>query len=433
MNQRTEPLLAPPVRLSFAMWGLAACFYLLDFFQRVSPAALALDLSREIANSAVALGSLSSAYFITYAGCQLPGGLLIDRYGSRKVLTGAALLGMTGALVFSQAHTAGSAAIGRLIIGAAGAVAWVGMLKLASHWFSPKRFAGITGLSLAVGGLGGVLSGLPLRLLSDAFGWREVIVGSALVALILALTLYWWLRDEPEQMGYANYAHPAPQSDQPLKRPWRDLSLLCLGQVGVTGSMAAMAWLWSVPYLTSQFSLPPATATIYSSLMIVGFSAGGVFFGQYSDRIERRKQPLLIGSTLTALGFGILATGVLQVSLYATVAVLWLLSFAAGSMVLSFVFAKDLVHGQRTGTIVALVNLSVMVGSIGLPPVFGAILDAFWTGQMEAGVRQYPAQAYSWAFAFLGGWIAMTLVFQSLVHEPKRHSHRIVDANQSGR
>ena len=96
-------------------------------------------------------------------------------------------------------------------------------------------------------------------------------------------------------------------------------------------------------------------------------------------------------------------------------------------MVLSFVFAKDLVHGQRTGTIVALVNLSVMVGSIGLPPVFGAILDTFWTGQMEAGVRQYPAHAYSWAFAFLGGWIGMTLIFQSLVHEPNRQAHRALD------
>lgn len=416
-----KPSVAPPLRLSFAIWGLAACFYLLDFFQRVSPAALALDLSREIATSAVALGSLSSAYFITYAGCQLPGGLLIDRYGSRRVLTGAALLGMVGALVFSQAQTAGSAAAGRLIIGAAGAVAWVGMLKLASHWFSPQRFAGITGLSLAVGGLGGVLSGLPLRLLSDSFGWRAVIVGSALFALALALALYWWLRDEPQQMGFANYAHRAPQSDQPFQRPWRDLGFLCLGQVGVTGSMAAMAWLWSVPYLTSQFQLPAATATVYSSLMIVGFSAGGVFFGQLSDRLQRRKWPMLLGSAGTAIGFGLLATGGFQSSLWLTAMVLWLLSFTAGSMVLSFVFAKDLVHGQGTGAIVALVNLSVMVGSIGLPPMFGAILDHFWAGQMQAGVRLYPAEAYRWAFGFLGGWIGLTLLAQALVREPRHH------------
>lgn len=406
------------MRLSLFMWGLAAAFYLIDFFQRVSPAALALDLSREIAPTAVALGSLSSAYFITYAGCQLPAGLLMDRFGTRRLLTVACLIGLVGALRFATASDATEAVTGRLILGASGAVAWVGMLKLASHWFSPARFAGVTGLSLAVGGCGAVLSGLPLSLLASAFGWREVLLGSAGVAGLMAAVIFWKLRDEPKDMGYANYAHPRPAAaEQGFRPPWRDLIYLGLGQMGVTGAMASLAWLWNVPYLTSQFQLEPASATLLSSMMMVFFAAGGLLFGAYSDRHKSRKRPMVWGTLGTALGLALLASGLPSSSLPLTIALLWLIGGSAGSMVLSFAFGKDLVHGQRTATIVALVNLCVMTGSIGLPPLFGAVLDHFWAGDLVNGVRHYSGDAYQWAFGLLSVWVALTLLAQLRVRE----------------
>ena len=402
------------------MWGMAAAFYLLDFFQRVSPAALALDLSREIAPTAVALGSLSSAYFITYAGLQLPAGMLLDRFGGRMVLAASAALGMVGALFFASATSLSEAIVGRLIVGASGAVAWVGMLKLASHWFSPARFAGITGLSLAVGGCGAVLSGLPLSLLAQALGWREVIHASAAVAALLAGLILWKLRDEPKQLGYENHAHPASsESSGPHKTPIRDLALLSLGQMGVTGSLAALGWLWSVPFLTSQFSLSLSSATLFSSMMMVGFAVGGVLFGAYSDRQRSRKRPLLAGTIGTALGLGALASGWLAGSVVLTVAALWLIGLCAGSMVLSFAWAKYLMQGRRTATVIALVNLCVMTGSIVLPPIFGAVLDALWQGEVAGGVRHYPMVAFESAFGVLTLWVLFTLIAQLLVREPK--------------
>ncbi|MEY3095301.1 MAG: MFS transporter [Burkholderiaceae bacterium] len=416
----------PPVRLAFAMWAMAAAFYLFDFFQRVSPAALALDLSREIAPTAVALGSLSSAYFVTYALLQLPGGMLIDRFGTRKVFVVACLLGGVGTWVFASAHGPGVGALGRLILGASGAVAWVGMLKLASQWFTPARFASITGVSLAIGAVGAVASGLPLRMASDAAGWRSVIMATGLFALALGLLIAWRMRDTPALMGYANHQHPSRPStdDGAHKMPWRDLAWLCVGQMGVTGSMAALAWLWAVPYLTTQFGQSPAQATFLSSMMMVFFATGAIVFGTLSDRRRTRQTPLLWGTGLTGLLMAVLASGLVMDSLLLTVVVLWLLGGTAGSMVLSFVLAKDLVHGHRTATIVALVNLCVMLGSIGLPPLFGAILDHFWTGLLVDGVRQYPAHAFQWALGTLAGWIGITWLAQRMVREDPTFARR---------
>ncbi|MEY2776549.1 MAG: hypothetical protein RLY30_647 [Pseudomonadota bacterium] len=397
------------------MWGLAALFYLFDFFQRVAPASLAFDLSREIAPTALSLGTLSSAYFLTYAGSQLPAGFLVDRFGARRVLSLAALGGAVGASVFALAPALSQAFIGRLILGATGAAAWIALLKLASEWFAPRAFAGITGLSLAVGGLGAVLAGFPLSATAQVVGWRTALLGSAASAVVLALLFWWLIRDRPEARPWA--AGPEPIGHEPPQLPfralpWRSLVTLGLGQMGVTGSMAALSWLWSVPFLKTNFGLSPSSATLLASCMMVFFSIGGIVFGRWSDRLQARRQPMLLGTGGVLLMLIILGSGQLANSLLGTVVCLWLMGLSAGSMVLSFAAAKDLARGQHTGAVVAFMNLCVMTGSIGLPPLFGMVLDARWQGLMADGVRVYPEQAFETAFLGLAAWIALTLVFQ---------------------
>jgi MFS family permease len=416
---------ADNVQLAYRMWGLAALFYVFDFFQRVSPASLAFDLSREIAPTALALGTLSSAYFLTYAGFQLPAGLLVDRLGARKVLTMAAIGGGAGVAVFALAPMMEQAILGRLILGATGAVAWIALLKLASEWFSPQRFAGITGLSLAMGAVGAVLAGFPLSRLADIFGWREVLLGSSSCAILLALLFWWLIRDRPDSSRSVQPSATLTQPISLLALPWRSLIILGLGQMGVTGSMAALSWLWSVPYLKTGFSLSASTATLLSSCMMIFFALGGVAFGRWSDRLQERRRPLMLGTVGVVLMLALLSTGALSDNLMATTACLWLMGLSAGSMVLSFAAAKDVAQGHHTGAVVAFMNLCVMTGSIGLPPLFGTVLDAQWQGSIIDGVRRYPIEAYELAFQGLAVWVLLTLLFQW------RWSDALIDAKVS--
>lgn len=409
------------------MWGLAAAFYLYGFFQRVTPAALAHELSKELAPTATALGWLSATYFYCYAFMQLPSGLLADKFGPRRLFIAASAAAVVGTLLFAFADSFVTAAIGRGIIGGAAAVGWIGMLKLAAHWFSPQKFASVSGLSLAVGTLGAVLAGFPLRLLSDEFGWRIVVASSAGFALLLMLAFMVVLRDDPEERGYRSWS-PAPQTEDALAKisireslaalPMRDLLFLCLGQTAVTGSMVMMAGLWGVPFLTTVFDIHARTATGFTSFMMVGFAIGSLIFGPWSDRIRQRKMPLLVGTGLVFLGFSLLASGITLTSLWLTNLVLWLIGIAAGSMVISFAYGKDLVGGQKTATITACVNLSVTLGAIGLQPLFGAILDWRWNGLLVDNVRRYDASAFQWGFAATALWVALTFIALSLARDP---------------
>ncbi len=409
------------------MWGLAAAFYLYGFFQRVTPAALAHELSKELAQTATALGWLSATYFYCYAIMQLPSGLLADKFGPRKLFIAATAAAIAGTLLFAFAESFTTAAVGRGIIGGAAAVGWIGMLKLAAHWFSPQKFASVSGLSLAVGTLGAVLAGFPLRALSDEFGWRIVVAGSAGFAALLMIGMVFVLRDDPVDRGYRSWS-PAPETKDALAKmtirqslaslPLRDLIYLCIGQTAVTGSMVMMAGLWGVPFLTTIFEINARSATAFTSLMMVGFAIGSLIFGPWSDRSKQRKKPLVVGTVLVMFGFILLASGITLWSLWLTVFVLWLIGISAGAMVVSFAFGKDLVGGQKTATITSLVNLSVTLGAIGLQPLFGAILDWKWNGLLVEGVRRYDEVAFQWGFAATALWVALTVAALLMTRDP---------------
>ena len=124
---------SPPATLAWLVWGLGAALYLIAFYQRVAPAVLVQELTREFSLSGAALGNLSAFYFYSYVAVQIPTGLIADRWGPRRLLTVGASLTAAGTLLFALAPTPWVANAGRMVIGAAAGVAFVAMLKLASH------------------------------------------------------------------------------------------------------------------------------------------------------------------------------------------------------------------------------------------------------------------------------------------------------------
>ncbi len=129
----TISTLSPPQRLAWGIWSLAAVLYVMGFYQRVAPAVMTQELVRDFGLSGAALGNLSALYFYSYAAMQIPTGILVDRYGPRRLLSAAALLAGAGTFMFSAVDDYALASLARLIIGGAVAVAFVGLLKLAAH------------------------------------------------------------------------------------------------------------------------------------------------------------------------------------------------------------------------------------------------------------------------------------------------------------
>lgn len=415
----------PPASLAWSVWGLGACLYLIAFYQRVAPAVITRELSREFDLSAAALGNLSAFYFYSYVAVQIPTGLFADRWGPRKVLALGAALTAGGTLLFALAPSVAWANAGRLAIGAAAGVAFVSMLQVATHWMPARRFAMVSGIALFMGVVGATLAGVPLRAAVDAFGWRGVMVASAIATALVALAIWVVVRDDPAERGYASY-YPAAQGGAApagmgaLLREalsYRNTWLFLLASGGFSCIVLTFAGLWGVPFLVSNHGFTTSQAAATASAMLVSFAVASIAYGPISERLGRRKPVMVAGLTVTMLLWAAVifapVTGALLVTLLIGVGI------ASGSFILTFAFAKESVPARLGGTASGIANMGVMLGGMVMQPLVGVILDRHWDGTLAGGARVYGAEAYRWGFAAMLAWGAAALVLLAFTKETR--------------
>ena len=415
---------APPLGAAFAVWGLAAALYLAGFYQRVAPAVITRELMAEFALGAAALGNLAAVYYYSYVAMQIPAGVMADRWGPRRVLTAGAALAAAGMLLFAFAGSYAAAAIGRLLIGASVGVAFVAMLKIASHWFAPQRFAMLSGLALCTGVLGAVSAGVPLRLLVDAFGWRAVIAVSGALTALLAVAIWMVVRDDPAERGYASYSHAPPGGRAGFSvfggigraLGARNVWLVFLISGGVSGPTLTFAGLWGVPFLVTHYGLSTAQAATLTSLLLASWALAGPLLGTLSDRMRRRKPVYVFGTALAAAGWAVVFL-VPGLPLALLVALLAATGIVSACVMVGFAIVKESVPAALSGTATGIANMGNMLGGMVMPPLVGWVLDRAWNGAMAGGARVYEFADYRAGFAPMLAWLALSLVLLAFTRE----------------
>jgi MFS family permease len=410
--------------VAWLVWGLAATLYLIAFFQRVAPAVLTRELSIDFALSAAALGNLSAFYFYSYVAVQIPTGLAADRWGPRRLLAGGAALAAIGGLVFALAPSLAWASMGRLVVGASVGVAFVAMLKIATHWMPASMFALVSGVALVVGVTGATLAGAPLRIAVDSFGWRPVMVAMALATAIAAVAIWIVVRDDPAERGYASHypAHARHDSSVSVLGPLREVLsyrntwLLLAIPGGLSGIPLSFAGLWGVPFLQGQYGFSARESALIASSMLLVWSFSSVAYGPLSQRIGRRK-PLYAGGVAIAMSLWSVVVFVPHLPRAVLLALLAGVAVAAGVFILTFAMAKESVPARLGGTVSGMANMGVMLGGMFMQPLVGFALDHNWDGRMAGGVRAYDFAAWQWGFSLMLAWGALSLVLLAFARE----------------
>jgi MFS family permease len=196
---------------------------------------------------------------------------------------------------------------GRLLIGASVAVAFVSMLKLATHWFAPRQFALASGLALLFGVVGGVIAGVPLRLLIEAWGWRPVMGASAAVTALLAVAIWLRVRDDPKTSATSAMRRRSHRQD-PCFDPARDGRGALLPK-HLDSADHADRHCRRGPHLrrpvgrtlsAQVHGLDTKAAAAITSLLLIAWAVGGPVLGALSERMGRRR-PLYVATTAAAL------------------------------------------------------------------------------------------------------------------------------------
>lgn len=349
---------------------------------------------------AAVLGTLSALYFYPYVLMQVPLGAMLERSGTRIMLTAALGIAGVGSILFAVAETITIAYMGRLLIGIGSAVGFLASLSIAAKWFPPHRFAFLSGLVMFFGMGGAILAQGPLAGLLQFYDWRSTMWGLGAVGFLLAILVLFLVRNEPPELENSAVKR------QSWSEVWRGLakalSSLEVWKVAIvastmSGPMLALGGLWGTPYLQTVYGLEKTYAASLVSLAFVGWALGAPFLGWFSDRIGKRKLIIAIGS------FGLcLVTGTIcfipDMPLSITVIFLGAVGTFGSAMALTFALIRETAPKGVGSSATGIVNsLTVASGAV-LQPGVGYILDQVWSGRIVDGARIYSADEYQTGF-----------------------------------
>ncbi len=370
-----------------------AAGYFLSYLFRSVNAVIAPNLQSDLGIGAGDLGSLTAAYFVFFALAQFPLGVLLDRYGPRRVQACFLLFAVLGSVIFALGQSLYMLAFGRAMIGLGVAGGLMSAMKAITLWLPQERWPLANGIFMTAGGLGALAATLPVEMLLHWLAWPALFWLLALCSLLASATIFFVVPDKPGSLaqteglfaqirGYTVYLTD--------RRIWRITPISMIGMA--TG--IAIQGLWTGPYLRDVGGLNRQEAAELQFLLALALTFGFTLTGIVADRLAR------IGITLKSM-LCMSITGYAMVML--VMAGGWaatnpLLSIAFGLFSNTTVLAYPILGAQfpiqAIGRVNTMLNGVVFGFAFVAQAGLGWIIDLWPRGPQG----QYPAEAYSWAF-----------------------------------
>lgn len=395
-------------RQRWLIFFILALIYILVYFYRVSLAVVAKDVSRDLNLTPAQLGSLASILFYVYAAAQIPLGPMIDRLGSRLVISGCGVLTAVGGILFSQAGNMGQALAARVLIGIGTASVLMATFSLFSHWFTRQEFGRVSGLMVAVGNMGNLAGTAPLALAVAWIGWRNSFLAIGVLQALATVLVFLLVRDRPPAAQGSEESEPAPVKMGMLEA-WkqittnRDFWLLAGLAFAWYGCYLAVQGLWGGPYLMEVLKLSREETGRMLMWTSIGFICGSLVIDTIARKVVHSYKKTFLGGQILLL---LLMTG-FQGPLDHLPALLlgvffFCLGLAVSSGVMIYPINRSMFPVSIVGTALTSINLFVLLGAASVQQVMGVIIDAVGKTTPEA-----TAQAFHSAFLFPVGVQAM--------------------------
>lgn len=391
----------------------ASLFFFYEFMQFNMFNAINPSLMREFSATAEQLGQLSANYFYANILFLFFAGIILDRVSTRALILFAMALSVVGTFVFSLADSLWLASVCRFATGIGAAFCFLGNVRLASRWFPPKRLALVIGLIVMVAMMGGWTAQAPLTWLTTTYGWRMALRADASLGVVFIIIIAAFVRDYPRGFAIAKQEKVLGKtsvlatilSTMKNLQNWFAGLYTCLLNLPIM----LLGAMWGSMYLTQAKGFSIAAASNINSMIFFGTIIGAPLLGWLSDRLKRRKQPMIVCAVLSLLV--ILMVMFLPVkSFWLMMALFFLLGLFTSAQVISYPLIAESNPSALTGTAEGLASTLIMSGGL-TQAFFGKLMDLNWHHQLVDGIRVYSTHAYAVAMliipiAFILGLVA---------------------------
>ena len=386
-------------RKALLVWGVGMFAYTAGVFHRASLGVAGVEAAHRFGVGASLLAVLSVAQLAVYASMQVPAGVLLDRFGSRRLLATGALLMGAGQLCFALATDIRLAIVARVLIGLGDALSFISVIRLVVMWFPARRNPLMVQLSGVIGQLGAIASAVPLVIALREAGWTVTFLAGAGLGMVALALVVLALKDSPHADEPPRPALSMPAVRGALRDSWAEPGTRLGFWTHFVTQFSGMVFvlLWGYPFLVSGQGLAPATAALLLTtltLVAVGF---GPIVGQFIGAHPFHRSSVVLSIV------GISAAAWAAVLLWPGRAPVWLLVVLVvvlavngpGSMI-GFDYARTFNPAHRIGGATGIVNVGGFVASITLIISVGLVLDLLTPA--SAGTH-YPLGAFRWALA----------------------------------
>lgn len=402
-----------------SIWLTATFFSFFQFFLQTASGVIGVEWMRDFHLNKVELGSLSSAFFYTYALMQIPVGILFDRFSPRYLLGVAALLLTTGCWWLAYTDNYTMAFMARLLMGFGSSFAFIGMLQINATFFSPKRFAVLVGLSEGVAMLSVSSSILFLTWLVSNYSWRIALLASGMITLLLAVAFFILLRDD-KQRPVAMLPWSMASILSSLKTIFTHKQVMLCSFYGffMFAIVNAFTSLWGIPFLISTYAMDELLAAKLIGMIFIGIAMGSPLSGWLAKLLEQNRILLIIAAMVSTLTVGSI---ILIPHLHLTwLYMLFLLAgLSCAAYVQCFTVIKDSVDSGMCATALASANMIIMLGA----PILQLTI-AYLLQHHVFGLATDISQAYRYALCILPiGMLIAILLAINIQESPHLSSH----------
>jgi len=395
--------------------------YLLSQFFRSANGVIGPNLMADLGLGAEGLATLTSTYFLAFALCQIPVGVLLDRYGPRLTIAWLMIFAATGSAIFGMASGLSGLSFGRALLGIGTSCLLIGPMVVYSRWFPPERFATVSSIHIGVGTAGNLIATTPLAAIAEHWGWRAAFLGLAAVALLSAFLVHWLVRDAPEDwQGGAGKPTSLRESVGGLGEVFKNPRLPYIFAIMFTSyaSVITIFGLWGGPYLKDVFGLDGIARGNILLIPVAASIVGYLVIGPLDRRFDTRKWINVAGaSTMIASFLALAALPTLE--LWQATALLTVMGFASGYVTMILAHGRTIFPPHLVGRGLTTINIATMGGAATLQFITGLVVGQF-AGPGEAA----PPEAYRAMYGTLAALCLLSLLIYLRIDDAKPSQDR---------
>lgn len=385
--------------LAYAVWIIGSIFYAYQYVIRVMPNIMMEDIMNQFGIGALAFGQFSGVYYLGYSLLHLPVGIMLDRFGPKKVMSGCILLTVIGLTPLLYAEHWVYPIAGRFLIGLGSSAAILGIFKIIRMSFSEKQFPRMLSFSVMIGLMGAIYGGVPVSAMRESLGYETVIQLMALGGVILAAVTYWIVPDMKAEPGQSVMADVKEVLSN------KRVILTCVFAGLMVGPIEGFSDVWATAFLKQVYGYDATIAAGMPSMIFMGMCFGAPVLNFVAEKLGYLATIVSAGAMMF-LCFFLLLNAEVHSSMVAVNFVI--VGVCSAYQILAIYKASTYVKESVAGLATAVANMIIMIFGYGFHTVIGGVVN-YMGGTHETIALVYGVAVVPVALLIgTGGFIALS-------------------------